>query len=184
MTIYGYIRQEYPEPTTEQLNKLKNYSCNEIFVEEHNSREQIELEKLLDLIKSEDQLVVSDLRVFHYGIKALKELLVYLQVKQVHLVSINEDIDTKRSLQFYSDVLAVIEMEEKQRSYLVKKNILKARSEGRIGGRPKIDKQTTEKILYLYYHKRQTIREIAEICDVSIGTVHKYVKLNTKIDYN
>ncbi|NKC68532.1 helix-turn-helix domain-containing protein [Vagococcus fluvialis] len=42
-------------------------------------------------------------------------------------------------------------------------------------GRPKISEETIEKIYKLYSDKR-TIRYIAEQCNVSIGTVHKYIK--------
>lgn len=102
MTKYGYIRKEYPESTTEQLKKMENYNYDELFIDEYSFNRREELNKLLSQMNSRDKLIVSDLRVFHCDFKSLKELLIYLQSKQIHLISINENIDTKLSSRFYS----------------------------------------------------------------------------------
>lgn len=51
-----------------------------------------------------------------------------------------------------------------------------ARRRGKIGGIPKISKETVERIKILYNDRSYTLREIAEECDVSLGTAYKYVQ--------
>ena len=53
----------------------------------------------------------------------------------------------------------------------------KARQNGKIGGRPKIDMKTVKKIRQLYYDKKETIQFISSKCGVSVGTCYKYINL-------
>ena len=41
-------------------------------------------------------------------------------------------------------------------------------------GRPQIDDETINKIRFLHQSQKCTVREISEICEVSLGTVYKY----------
>lgn len=49
-----------------------------------------------------------------------------------------------------------------------------AKQNGKSVGRPKINPKTITKIRRLHHDEKKTVREIALICGVSIGTAHKY----------
>ncbi len=53
----------------------------------------------------------------------------------------------------------------------------KARENGKVGGRPKIDGRTVRKIRALYYENKETIQFISNKCGVSVGTCYKYINL-------
>ena len=55
------------------------------------------------------------------------------------------------------------------------KGIALAKNQGLYPGRPTIAQKRIEKIQRLYQTKKKTFQEIAEECEVSVGTVHKYV---------
>ncbi len=78
--------------------------------------------------------------------------------------------------QFYDLVSEIAEMESFVISERTTRGIQKARRSGRVGGRPKVSEETIEEIRYLYHNQSYTLREIAEKCDVSLGTAYKYVQ--------
>ncbi len=51
----------------------------------------------------------------------------------------------------------------------------KAKAKGKVGGRPTINPALIERIRLLHQVHRKTIREISTECEVSLGTVHKYI---------
>ncbi|MBP1043592.1 recombinase family protein [Vagococcus sp. BWB3-3] len=56
-------------------------------------------------------------------------------------------------------------------------SIRKAQEKGIVVGRPTIGSELIDKIYRLYNTEKKTIREIAFLCDVSIGTAFKYSKV-------
>ncbi|MBP1044286.1 recombinase family protein [Vagococcus sp. BWB3-3] len=53
-----------------------------------------------------------------------------------------------------------------------------ARKNGKRSGRPSLGKQTILKIRYLAQQELRGLREVAFLCDVSLGTVHKYATMS------
>lgn len=174
MATYGYIRKEYPVPTTEQLKIMNEVSVDEVFIENSPFIEQDELKKMLLTMKSRDCIVVYNLRTFAQNFKKFKELLYYLSKKKIDLISLEDDINTIETPEFYEGVLAVFRMEEEHFKYQVKESVDLAKANGKEIGRPKIKKETILLIQELAKSKK-TLREIADICNVSLGAVHKYV---------
>lgn len=54
--------------------------------------------------------------------------------------------------------------------------LAKSREKGIKSGRPALSDKKVEKIQDLYQKELRTLREIARICNVSLGTVHKYTR--------
>ncbi|MBP1042605.1 hypothetical protein I6N95_16435 [Vagococcus sp. BWB3-3] len=52
-----------------------------------------------------------------------------------------------------------------------------ARRNGKAIGRPTIDQSIVKQIYFLYNKQGRSIREVAALCEVSIGTVHKYLMM-------
>lgn len=99
--------------------------------------------------------------------------LLHEQQKTVHLLRhdvLGEMSDESATVALYQ--MAIME-EEIMRSRTME-GIENARKKGLIAGRPKIDTRVVEKIRKLYETKQKTIREIADLCGVSVGTAYKY----------
>lgn len=74
--------------------------------------------------------------------------------------------------------MKIAEMEKSVIRERTTKGLKEARLKGRVGGRPRISPETIEKIKSLYNHKRYTLRQIAQECNISLGTAYKYVQQN------
>lgn len=99
--------------------------------------------------------------------------LLHEQKKTIHMLEkdiLGELSDKAATSALYQ--MAVME-EEIMRSRTME-GIENARKKGLIAGRPKINEKVVEKIRGLYATRQKTIREIAEICGVSVGTAYKY----------
>lgn len=180
MSLYAYIRKDYPASTLDQLKILQNYKCTEVFIEEVDLASNIELEKMFQTIKPEDQIVIYDLRTFAMNSRDFRELLKRLKSMDIRLISLQDSLDTQTSTDFYSNVLMVLNMKEKHRKFVIHSGFEQARLEGRILGRPRVEDDVISRIAFLSNKKGKSMREIAEICQVSLGTVHKYVKESNK----
>lgn len=71
-------------------------------------------------------------------------------------------------------ILDLAEIESYVISERTTKGIQLAKDDGRIGGRPRVSQTKIEIIRHLYKNKKYSLREIADECHVSLGTVHKY----------
>jgi len=123
--------------------------------------------------------VVTELHRIGKTTRQLTELTELLKNKQIHLVSLQEGIDTSQSMgSIYFNLMEGLAVMERS---LIKERTLvglnNARKKGKIGGRPKIDPKTVKKIRHLYYEKKETIQFISTKCNVSVGTCYKYIKL-------
>lgn len=77
----------------------------------------------------------------------------------------------------YIRILLTISRQEKEiRSICTKESLARVRREGIVIGRPSIQHTVVDKIDFLYNNQGKSIREVAAICEVSVGTVHKYLK--------
>lgn len=72
-------------------------------------------------------------------------------------------------------LLSYAKNEQDIMSYRTIEGIQKAKKEGVKYGRPKINQEVIARIQYLGTNQEWSVREIAEMCEVSIGTVHKYL---------
>ncbi|MBP1039616.1 recombinase family protein [Vagococcus sp. BWB3-3] len=81
----------------------------------------------------------------------------------------------------YIRILLTISRQEKEiRSICTKESLARVRREGIAIGRPTIQTTVVDKIDFLYNNQGKSIREVAAICEVSVGTVHKYLKKVTE----
>lgn len=180
MAIYGYIKRNYPVPTAEQLTAIVTHECDELFIDSDEFNASSELEKLHKIITFDDQVIIYDIRVLFKGLKELKKLFELFEEKNIRLISINDGIDTKENKSFLEHTLLIIQTEEEYRSQYIKYRIDQGRAEGKRHGRPSLDQETIKKIQFLFNNKKYSLREISRICNVSLGTVHKYTKVGVE----
>ncbi len=174
--IYGYVRKEYPKETTQQIQQLMQYKCEKLFIEENDLYKVEELQKLLKVMQKDDQIVVVDLLVFGQKLKTLKWIMRELLIKEIRFISLENNLDTKKDRTFYEMVFLMAQMDQSQTIYQAKKRTAHAKKIGRSGGRPSIGEDQIEVIEDLYTNKKLSMRKIADHCDLSIGTVRKYIK--------
>lgn len=184
MKLIGYVRTTINDAVTDtQTDILSNYGCDEIFLDTFEKNETDDLHCDLDTVISQlttgDTLVVSDLHRLGRSTRQLTDLTRQFQERGIHLVSINEGIDTREPMGMIyfrlMDGLANMECALIKERTLV--GLDNARKKGKIGGRPKIDTKTVRKIRRLYYEKKETIQYISAKCGVSVGTCYKYINL-------
>lgn len=174
MTIFGYIRENHPESTDKQLVKISQQLCDVIYIEDKDCQIHEKRNMMIKAMTKEDIVVVADLQVFGMGMRELDEFNQTLKAKKVQLISINDQVDTRYKMTFFDSVQLFIKLESEQKSYHTKARLAVAKAEGKQLGRPRIKSQQIKRIKSLS-NTMMPMREIAEQCDVSLGTVHKYV---------
>ena len=184
MKVIGYARTTIiDKESSEQLNKLKEFGCTELFHETYAYEENCDnhsLESVIARMQSGETLVVSELHRLGKTTRQLTELTDLLRKRNLHLVSLAENIDTREPMGaiYFNLMEGLAAMEQaliKERTLVGMNN---ARKKGKIGGRPKIDPKNNKKIRQLYYDKKETIQFISTKCGVSVGTCYKYIKLS------
>ncbi|MEY8446148.1 recombinase family protein [Enterococcus ratti] len=184
MKIIGYARTTINDADlTPQVKQLSHFGCHEIFHETYESKDTISsnicLEKVIKEMQQGDTLVICQLHRLGKSTRQLTELTQLFNDRGLHLVSIQEEIDTRKPMgRTYFQLmegLAIMECSLIKERTLIGLN--EARKKGKIGGRPKIDLKTIKKIRQLYYEKKETIQLISTKCGVSVGTCYKYINL-------
>ena len=196
MKIIGYARTTINDvDLTTQVEQLSTFGCQEIFHEtyeakdaetmtyevEQNDATAVHLESVIADMQQGDALVVCQLHRLGKSTRQLTELTQLFKDRGLHLVSIDEGIDTREMGKIYFQLMENLANME---CALIKERTLvgldEARKKGKIGGRPKIDAKTIKKIRRLYYEKKETIQFISSKCGVSVGTCYKYINLPEK----
>lgn len=184
MKIIGYARTTISDQNlTEQIDRLSAFGCQEIFHHAYGDQEKMTeelLETVIQNMQPGDTLAVCQLHRLGKSTRQLTELTEFFKKNELHLVSLDEELDTRKPMgKIYFQLMAgLAEME----CALIKERTLvglnEARKKGKIGGRPKIDPKTIKKIRHLYYEKKETIQFISAKCGVSVGTCYKYINLS------
>lgn len=175
MTVFGYVRKDYPSETSIQMKKLMELECEDFFIEKTPFNIDAELKAMLKSLKEDDVLIMASLASFGKGINDLKLIMDDIHQKNIRLICLEEDIDTSKEYSFI-EILNIISFLDKEvRSEKVKQALVDVKNSGKQLGRPTIDEETVQQIKKLHTEYRLSLRDIASQCGVSIGTVHKYV---------
>ncbi|BCA86799.1 resolvase [Enterococcus saigonensis] len=184
MTIFGYARTTINDNDLDsQVKSLTEYGCGPVFLDtfeqKYHEENHADLDTVIAQMQPGDALVVCDLHRLGRSTRQLTELTSLFKNRNLHLVSLTENIDTRSEMgDIYFNLMEGLAQME---CALIKERTLvglnKARQKGKIGGRPKIDVKTVKKIRQLYYDKKETIQFISSKCGVSVGTCYKYINL-------
>ncbi|MGC6768759.1 recombinase family protein [Enterococcus sp. LJL128] len=185
MNLIGYARTTINECNLDtQLSLLSNYGCDKIYQETFEPAGDIPacslLDTVIDTLEERDTLVICRLNHLGKSTRQLTDLTQLFKKSGIHLVSLEEGIDTRGpegGVYFrLMDGLAQMECELIKERTLV--GLTNARKKGKVGGRPKIDFKTIRRIRQMYYEKHENVQIIAAKCRVSIGTCYKYINLS------
>jgi DNA invertase Pin-like site-specific DNA recombinase len=179
--IYGYARvSTQSQELSRQLDLLNNCGCTEILTEKSTGTKSSrpELNRLKDIIRPGDTLIVESFSRLGRSTKDLIDLVTYFEMKEIKLVSLKENFDTTTP-QGKLMMTVFQAFSQFERDFIVQRTnegLKSARARGRIGGRPKCDSKSIKKALNLYHTKTHSVREIVHITGISRATLYRYLK--------
>ena len=156
---------------------LTQYGVDHIFNEKMTGtkRDRPELNKLLDRLMAGDTVVVESLSRLGRSTKDLIELVELFEKKQVHLVSLKEQIDTSTPAGklLFTLMSAIAQFERDVIAERTREGLNAARARGRIGGRPRTNEQKVRQAVKLYQTGQYSVREIEELTGVKKSTLYR-----------
>lgn len=180
--LFGYARVSTQQQKLDlQLDALKKFGVPEgnIFFEKISGvkNDRPKFSELIKQITKDDTLVVWKLDRVGRSTKHLVELINDFNLKGIHFVSLNENIDTTTAVgklvfsifsalaQFESDII-------KERTMA---GLESARARGRRGGRPKLPDNKIKVAMKMYESKELPINDILDSVGISKTTLYKYI---------
>jgi DNA invertase Pin-like site-specific DNA recombinase len=183
--IIGYARVSTIEQKLDlQIDALTKYGCERIFEEKKSGknldREQLNL--LLDIVRPGDKIVVWKLDRIGRSIKDRVILLETLKNKNIHFISLTENIDTSTKMgEFFYHMMSLLAQTERE-TLIERSNAGReaARARGRFGGRPvkKVDPKKLNLAIKMYNLKEVNCFEAASLSGISHVTFYKKLKEN------
>ncbi|MEX1078541.1 MAG: recombinase family protein [Homoserinimonas sp.] len=178
----GYARVSTGDQSTDlQIDALEAARCDRIFVDKGVSGMQArrpELDRLLDLARSGDTLVVWKLDRLGRGTRNLLEFLDELKQRGVKFRSLTEGLTVEGPM---GDAMITVrtafaQLERDLLSERTKAGLAAARARGRVGGRPSALSQDQERGVYqLYLVRGHTLEEIGAMFGVHKSTVSRAI---------
>ncbi|MFT3952731.1 MAG: recombinase family protein [Oscillospiraceae bacterium] len=180
--IFGYARVSTNDQNLDrQTDALKKAGALVIYAEKMTGtkRNRPELNKLLERMELGDTVVIESLSRLGRSTRDLIELVELIEAKGVHLVSLKEQIDTATSTGklLFTLMSAIAQFERDVIVERTKEGLTAARTRGRCGGRPKIDRTAADKALRLYNTNVYSLKEIEEMTGVKRSTLYRRIEL-------
>lgn len=159
-----------------QYQHLLNIEKIQLFQEESSSsKERVELNKLLKLIKSGDELYVYNLYVLADSTRNLLDLLHTLKSQNVLVHFLANRIDTSDTSTF-SFLYILEELAQFQSEVISEKTkigLYKAQKKGNNAGRPKKSMLSINKAIEMFHSKKFSFDEIKEETGISKSTLYR-----------
>jgi DNA invertase Pin-like site-specific DNA recombinase len=176
MAYFGYARvSSRDQDLTIQLDALKKFGCSTIRSEKASAttrQNRIELETLLEFIRSEDSLVVTKIDRLARSTLDLLNIVNALKSKGAHLVVVDQNIDTSTSagIAFLQMLAVFAEFETNLRKERQLDGIKKAKESGGYLGRKK---SIDDKQILALKQDGLKISEITNILNISRASVYR-----------
>lgn len=182
--IYGYARVSHKDQNLDtQFLALEKFGVDEIVSEKITgvAKEKPELDFLLERLVSGDTIVVIRMDRLGRSSKQLIELVEELEEREIRLVILDMNIDTRTPTgKFFLTIMAAFsEMERTILKEKQKNGIEIAKSKGVYGGKPKKyhpKHAGMNHALELYHSNKYTVKEICEITSVSRSGLYRAIK--------
>lgn len=161
-----------------QTDTLNAANVDRLFIEKITGtvKERPELEKVMDLLRTGDTLVVTRLDRLGRSTKDLLSISSELEDKGVELEVLEQNINTKtpEGRLFFTLVAAFAEFEHALMVARTKDGLAAARARGRVGGRKsKLSAAQKNQIRKLYEERELTVRQIGELFGVTSPTIYR-----------
>lgn len=178
MKKVGYISCHASEQDIEKLSEL---TPNLMFSKKTEIEDTVTEEKsFLAFLKENKNNTIVLLNLASIGrsvgLIQLRESFSYIQSHNISIEFVDKGAANALSDEAYVNLIQeFIHKESTSKSIQTSLGLKKARLAGRVNGRPSISKEKIKHIQKMYYKDKKTYREIAQIMDVSLGTIYKYV---------
>lgn len=157
----------------EHINYLEKY-CDQVY---YSNIEKLKPKNFLEFIQINQNNCIVIKNVEDIGLQLVQMLpaLEILKEQKNDIIFLEKSFGSELSDRNFNRLLLTYARNEKEiMSDRTLDGIEEAKKKGIRYGRPKVSSDVIEEIRYLSLNQARSIREIAEICGVSVGTVHKY----------
>ncbi|NGP44772.1 recombinase family protein [Bacillaceae bacterium SIJ1] len=171
----GYIRNL--EGEEEQYRRLLEFGCEHIWHDKQGFlEEQVELEKLLERLTAGDVLVITKLYVLAESTRQLIQIAAECMKKEVMLVSLDDQIDTRKTDDFYIFLQKLDEFKHDVLSAKTKEGMKGAKTRGQQGGRPRKPDEKVKQAMAMYDSRQFNLQEITLATGISKTTLYRYLE--------
>lgn len=175
----GYMRLVSRKTELQQTKSLLQENCTEIR-RDHFSPDgrRPELRRLLTELDKGDGLIIFNLQAIADSLTQLIEVLREMNKKEIHLISIAENLDTAAEQQasFFMVAEILAEFQHKTISLNTKAGLTKAREKGAKMGRPPISSKKLKQAIDMYKSKQFTFNEIKKQTNIGKTTIYRYLQ--------
>ena len=161
-----------------QADALTEAGADKVFIEKITGTKasRPELDRLREQMRAGDTLVITRLDRLGRSTRDLLAISSELEEKGVELEVLEQNINTKtpEGKLFFTMIAAMAEFEHSLMVARTKDGLAAARARGRLGGRkPKLTEVQKKQVKKLYDERELTVREIAEMFNVTPPTVYR-----------
>lgn len=189
--IFGYARVSTLEQNLDrQIDQLKEVGTEEIIQEKitGTKMDRPQLNGLLDKLRKDDVIVVTDLTRLSRSTKDLLNLVEIIESKGANIKSLKEtwlDTTTPQGKLMFTFMAGISQFERDLISQRTKEGLSSARARGRVGGRKqKLDENKKKTVYDLYQKKELTVKAICDMFDITKPTLYKVVEEMSGIKNN
>jgi len=176
----GYARVSSKDQNLDgQLDMLKAAGCQKVYADKTSgvSESRPEWDRLLEFIRPGDSVVVAELSRMTRSLSHLLTLVDEFKKKEIHLVSLRENIDTTSATgRAFIGMMGVInQMERELKSERAAAGRSAARARGKTGGRPKTSTEKLEKARILYEDGGYTAADLCKTFEIGRRTFFRHL---------
>ena len=194
--IYGYARcstNEKLQDINRQVRELKQQGATDttIYLEYESGTKvnRAELNKLLNIVKTGDTIVSTEVSRITRSTKQLCDIIELAKDKHIKLVLGNFVVDCSRELDPMTEGMLKMmgvfsELERNIISQRVKSGMDNAKAKGKAIGRPTTTADDIPTVFYKHYPKYKngeiTKKDFSRLCSLSYPTIYKYLEIVDK----
>lgn len=168
-----------------QLDALEKAGCGRVFTDKKTGSrlDRPGWGELMGYIRPGDTLVVTELSRMTRSLLDLLETAKVFEERQIHLVSLRENIDTSTATGrcFLSVMGAIHQMERELRAERAAAGRASARARGKTGGRPQTNVTKLENARVLYENSHNTADEVCKTIGIGRRTFFTYLAKQRQI---
>lgn len=186
--IFGYARVSTIEQNLDrQLDALKAAGAEDIIQEKitGTKADRPELNRLLDMLRDGDIILISDLTRLSRSTKDLFTLVDKIEKKGANIKSLKEswlDTTTPQGKLMFTFMAGISQFERDLISQRTKEGLEAARARGRKGGRrEKLDDAKKKAIYDLYTQKQTKLMDICDMFSITKPTLYKTIEEISKL---
>ena len=163
-----------------QVEALKKYDIEKWFVQKVSGKDmnRPELQRLLEFAREGDTVYVKDFSRLARSTKDLLELVERFKEKNIHLVSLKENLDTSTATGklMLTMIAAINEFERENILERQREGIALAKQRGAYKGRKAVQVKDFGKYYDRYLRREYTKKELAEELNISRPTLDRLIK--------